>query len=151
MYAQRCTRTAAVPRAWAWSALTDAHALSSWSPVEVHDVPEGQLLTPGLELGCHLDVLGRPVGATLCVLEAEQERCLSLKVESLAATLFESFTLAAHGVAETEVEYRSDVLSPVPGPALQAWFVAHVEAMQDGLSALLQPAGADAGHGGGGR
>ncbi len=128
-----------MPRAWAWSALTDAQALSSWSPIQLHDVAEGQVLRAGLELGCHLDILGRSVGATVCVLEAEAERHLSLRVESLAASLFESFTLTSLGVTQTQVQYAADVLSPVPGRALEAWFASHAEAVLHGMDGLLRP------------
>lgn len=139
MFAQGCSIVAPVPRPWAWAALVDARSLAAWNAVDGCDVQDLTTLTIGDEVSCMVRMLGRPIGATLCVTELEQDRVLGLRTECLAASIFETLTLAPHSATETRIDYVVDVLTPVPGRALERAISEHAGATCRGLGEFLQP------------
>lgn len=136
MFAQRCTISTSLPRPWVWAALADARNLPTWSGIEGCTPESAVPLVIGDELHCTLTLLGREVGATAAVVEAEPERCLVLRIESLVATLFESVTLTQEG-STTVVEYELDAMSPVAGPEFRKWIRRHATVAEQGLRSLL--------------
>lgn len=139
MFAQGCSIVAPVPRPWAWAALLDARSLAAWNAVDGCDVRDLTTLSVGDEVSCMVRMLGRPIGATLCITELEHERLFGLRTESLAASIFETLTLSPDSATGTRIDYAVDVLTPVPGPAVERAVSEHAQATCRGLGDFLQP------------
>ncbi|MGJ9412951.1 SRPBCC domain-containing protein [Aeromicrobium sp. CF4.19] len=137
MFAHQRTITAPVPRRWVWAALADPRHLASWGPIDRCEVDHVDVLRPGLEVSCVVELLGRPVGATLCVLEVEPQRYLGLRLEMLAATVYECLTLTPDGSTSTHVDLELDVMTPLPSDAIHQWVDQHAEEMTAGLTQFL--------------
>lgn len=137
MLAQHCVIETPVPHAWVWAALTDPAGIGRWSGFEHCAADQEVRLEPGGELMCTLHLGDQPIGATLTVLEARENEELYLRTEALIATIYESLVLTSEDADCTLVEYRLEVMSPIAGPALQAWIVQHAAMVQRRLEEYL--------------